>query len=117
LLFARPTLAGPDLVFAKSAPGEVVDAGRHRRLLEVATPALNAAVLDAGEVKVASDAGSVTLAATGTNLEGRPVSLVGAVLDSAPPGPVPTDLAVELVDLADSWARVMIDVLLLEDDS
>ena len=117
LLFASPTLAGPGLVFAKSAPGEAVDPARHRRLLELATPALNAAVLDAGEVKAARDAGLTTLAAAGTNLEGRPVSLVAAVLDSAPAGPVPSDVAVDLVDLADSWARVMIDVLLLEDDS
>ena len=117
LLFASPTLAGPGLVFAKSAPGEAVDAARHRRLLELATPALNAAVLDAGEVKAAHDAGLMTLAAAGTNLEGRPVSLVAAVLPGAPVGPVPTDVAVDLVDLADSWARVMIDVLLLEDDS
>jgi hypothetical protein len=117
LLFASPTLAGPGLVFAKSAPGAVVDPDRHRRLLEVATPAMNAAVLDAGEVKAAHDAGLLTLAAAGTNLEGRPVSLVAAVLDSAPPGRVPSDVAVDLVDLADSWARVMIDVLLLEDDS
>jgi hypothetical protein len=117
LLFASPTLAGPGLVFAKSAPGAVVDPDRHRRLLEVATPAMNAAVLDAGEVKAAHDAGLMTLAAAGTNLEGRPVSLVAAVLDSAPPGRVPSDVAVDLVDLADSWARVMIDVLLLEDDS
>ncbi len=117
LLFASPTLAGPGLVFAKSAPGEAVDAGRHRRLLDVATPALNAAVLDVGEVKAARDAGLTTLAAAGTNLEGRPVSLVAAVLAGAPAGPVPSDVAVDLVDLADSWARVMIDVLLLEDDS
>ena len=117
LLFASPTLAGPGLVFAKSAPGEAVEAARHRRLLELATPALNAAVLDAGEVKAASDGGLLTLAAAGTNLEGRPVSLVAAVLDGAPAGPVPSDVAVDLVDLADSWARVMIDVLLLEDDS
>lgn len=117
LLFASPTLAGPGLVFAKSAPGEVVDAGRHRRLLELATPALNAAVLDAGEVKAAHGAGLTTLAAAGTNLEGRPVSLVAAVLDSAPAGPVSSDVAVDLVDLADSWARIMIDVLFLEDDS
>jgi hypothetical protein len=117
LLFASPTLAGPGLVFAKSAPGEQVDAARHRRLLEIATPALNAAVLDAGEVKAAADAGLTTLAAAGTNLEGRPVSLVAAVLRGAPAGPVPSDVAVDLVDLADSWARVMIDVLLLEDDS
>jgi hypothetical protein len=117
LLFASPTLAGPGLVFAKSAPGEVVDAARHRRLLELATPALHAAVLDAGEVKAAHDAGLTTLAAAGTNLEGRPVSLVAAVLDRAPPTAVPSDVAVDLVDLADSWARVMIDVLLLEDDS
>jgi hypothetical protein len=117
LLFASPTLAGPALIFAKGAPGEVTDAARHRRLLEVATPALNAAVLDAGEVKAAHDAGLMTLAAAGTNLEGRPVSLVAAVLSSAPAGPVPSDVAVDLVDLADSWARVMIDVLLLEDDS
>jgi hypothetical protein len=117
LLFASPTLAGPDLVFAKSAPGEAVDAARHRHLLELATPALNAAVLDAGEVKAGHDAGLMTLAAAGTNLEGRPVSLVAAVLATAPVGAVPTDVAVDLVDLADSWARVMIDVLLLEDDS
>ena len=117
LLFASPTLAGPDLLFAKSAPGEVVDAARHRRLLEVAAPALNAAVLDAGEVKAAYDAGLTTLAAAGTNLEGRPVSLVAAVLVDAPVGAVPSEVAVDLVDLADSWARVMIDVLLLEDDS
>ena len=117
LLFASPTLAGPGLVFAKSAPGEVVAPSRHRRLLEVATPALNAAVLDAGEVKAAHDGGLMTLAAAGTNLEGRPVSLVAAVLSGAPAGPVTSDVAVDLVDLADSWARVMIDVLLLEDDS
>ena len=114
LLFASPTLAGPDLVFAK---GQAVDPAEHRRLLELATPTLNAAVLDAGEVKAASDGGLLTLAAAGTNLEGRPVSLVAAVLAGAPVGPVPTDVAVDLVDLADSWARVMIDVLLLEDDS
>ena len=117
LLFASPTLAGPGLVFAKSGPGEAVDPARHRRLLELATPALNAAVLDAGEVKAAHDAGLTTLAAAGTNLEGRPVSLVAAVLGSAPIGPVPSDVAVDLVDLADSWARIMIDVLFLEDDS
>ncbi len=117
LLFAQPTLAGPDLIFAKSAPGEVVDARRHRHLLEVATPALHAAVLDAGEVKAAHDDDLTTLAAAGTNFEGRPVSLVAAVLDHAPAGPVRSDVAVDLVDLADSWARVMIDVLLLEDDS
>jgi hypothetical protein len=117
LLFASPTLAGPGLVFAKSGPEEVVDPARHQRLLELATPALNAAVLDAGEVKAAHDGGTTTLAAAGVNLEGRPVSLVAAVLDGAPPGQVPSDVAVDLVDLADSWARVMIDVLFLEVDS
>jgi hypothetical protein len=59
-------------------------------------------VLDAGEVKAAHDAGLTTLAAAGTNLEGRPVSLVAAVLGGAPAGPVPSDVAVDLVDLADT---------------
>lgn len=117
LLFAQPTLAGPDLVFAKSEPGRAPDADHDQHLLRAASPALNAAVLDAGEVKVARDAGLTIVAAAGTNLQGRPVSLVAAVLTQAPVGPVPADVAVDLVDLADSWARVMIDVLLLEVDT
>ena len=117
LLFAQPTLAGPDLIFAKSEPGRVPDADHNQRLLRAASPALNAAVLDAGEVKAARDAGLTVIAAAGTNLQGRPVSLVAAVLAEAQVGPVSPDVAVDLVDLADSWARVMIDVLLLEVDS
>ena len=117
LLFAQPTLAGPDLIFAKSVPGQLPDPEHNRRLLTAASRALNAAVLDAGEVKVSRDSGLTTIAAAGTNLEGRPVSLVAAVLAVAPVGPVSPDVAVDLVDLADSWARVMIDVLLLEVDS
>lgn len=117
LLFVQPTLAGPDLIFTKTVPGQAADVMQQQQLLGAATPALNAAVRAAGEVKQTGDPGPTVVAAVGTNLEGRPVSAVAALLVGPPVGPVTAEVAAGLVDLADSWARVVIDVLLLEDDT
>jgi hypothetical protein len=79
----------PDLIFAKSAPGRALDAERNRRLLELATPALNAGRARRRRGQGRLGRGLTTIAAAGTNLEGRPVSLVAGRARRAPAGPVP----------------------------